>query len=1300
MKKFRFLLIVAIVLVSALALCLTASASEAVTVDTYDQVYVGEYNDSTDLDSNGQAYSGEAYIVFGKVTGTTKAGVLVKRYAVDDSAYATVLETKYYPAREGKIADNGEYAIALFKVQDGYYKAQMVAGDPENPTALGDEVAFSKGVASYTVTFYKLDGTTDKEVYTVPAGGTVVPPEFTRDGFQLTGWTFSSKNASTGKYDSGFRDGGWGNTYEKAPSAFVVGQDRVYAAVWKYVGENGDAKAPEVFNLKTVGYNYVTANSASGLSASGAVGVMSFDVLEDGVCGSVGTTWLGTCSPTSPPPYNYYTLANWLLYNDNGTTIKHYHTARDTSNVIRSTANVYNYTNIMKAGNSVQIVYSPYRSAEKPGWLRAYIKGANDADYVLYAGYENLTSAQAPATTMPCFGTLSSIQVPLENLKWGIDTDGDYTTLETEHGMSAFATATSSPTTDRYVIVDNTYCKAEDVTYNIHVPKNTVQSVQSFAVTDGNVVSASNMNTANGSKFVMQYTIDETNIASAPAGVEFGFGMNAYQTLQANWWSGTYGLFMSLGGADAKTPKLYGPGSCVDVITSEVGTATASMRTMLARGNTVKVEMSFSTNSSVADGYIRFYYKKAGDADFTLGAQMESINTFPMLTGLNKGGYPFFGAYYWSKCGTYEYDAKISNFSCNTYDSEGNVLSSHSTLKAGTGFNSGYTTNWSTVTKFNPKLSHTVTFVDGEGNVLDVQTVSEGSAIIANLDKMQKAGYDFVGFAEDVSYVTSDVTLTAQYEKADAYYIQMASQEQSSSQAVLMSNAFISSTDIAVEEGEYLEIRYTVSESNVGEQTYSSKPTFGFGFCHAATMNTNFSGRHGYGVTLGWDDGAVTAFGGSSSGFANSAELTTTSYDVPMKTLLTKGTQVKVIIALDTTDDEVDTGYAHIYYKTEAMSEFALAGSMTKVGISDIGKAVKGGYPMFFVGAINSTDTWRLEADFTDVTIKAYDSKGNAIATAEAQTGSSFSAAPNKVTKFDASATHTVNFVGPNGEILNTQTVLDGHDAVVPSDMLFDSVAGYAWGGLDVDTTAITADTDVTSTWTATETYQVAQFDTNTANDNSLVMSATGFDRNNLNADQGETFVMRFTVLESNVADCKGAPVFGFGFAHHAMIPNNWSGTHGWGATFDWTTGVPVFDAGNSGPDANGYVATTSNGIGMKDVLTAGSQVMAVMAYDLTADTVDTGYVALYYKTAEMSDYVLVGKLSDMSQTHTLCSNGGLVTHYPAFFGQSNVSGWKLNMKIADLSFATYSNGTRTAIATTPITDSSDNGVGNTVTLL
>ena len=440
MKKFRFLLVVAVVLVACLALCLVASASDTVTADTYDQVYVGEYT-SDELNSSGEYYSGEAYIVFGKVTGTSEAGVIVARYSKEDSSYANLLEKKYYHARDGRITRDGEFAIALFNLQDGYYKAYMVAGNYKNPTATGDVVTFSKGVATYTVKFYHLDGTEDITQYTVLSGGTAVPPELTREGFELMGW------------QTNWQSSGNGVTYASKPATFKnITKNMTYAPVWKYVGPNGDSAAPETFSATARGYVYVGTNSASGLSADeNAVAVMSFDVLEDATTvNGVSDTYIATYEPGNPPAYNYHTYSHWALYKDNGTTVRHHQYATGFENVTRSTDNIFNFTNILKAGNSVQIVYRPYRSDSEPGFLRAYVNAAGETEYTLYAGYENMTAKQAPATTAPCFVTLGGFYIALGNYQNGIDTDGDYTTLETVHGLSAHACSTGA-TTARYV---------------------------------------------------------------------------------------------------------------------------------------------------------------------------------------------------------------------------------------------------------------------------------------------------------------------------------------------------------------------------------------------------------------------------------------------------------------------------------------------------------------------------------------------------------------------------------------------------------------------------------------------------------------------------------------------------------------------------------------------------------------------------------------------------------------------------------------------------------------------------------
>ena len=143
MKKLRLLFIAVIIFVATVAIMLTAGASSEVTAETYEHVYIGEYT-STEISGTGCNYSGEAHIVFGKVTGTTDAGILLERYAKDDYLCENLIETKYFNAREGRITSQGEFAIALYNVADGYYKAQVVANFNTNPIK-GEYTTFSKG---------------------------------------------------------------------------------------------------------------------------------------------------------------------------------------------------------------------------------------------------------------------------------------------------------------------------------------------------------------------------------------------------------------------------------------------------------------------------------------------------------------------------------------------------------------------------------------------------------------------------------------------------------------------------------------------------------------------------------------------------------------------------------------------------------------------------------------------------------------------------------------------------------------------------------------------------------------------------------------------------------------------------------------------------------------------------------------------------------------------------------------------------------------------------------------------------
>jgi hypothetical protein len=72
-----------------------------------------------------------------------------------------------------------------------------------------------------------------------------------------------------------------------------------------------------------------------------------------------------------------------------------------------------------------------------------------------------------------------------------------------------------------------------------------------------------------------------------------------------------------------------------------------------------------------------------------------------------------------------------------------------------------------TVTAVYAAITHTVTFLDGDGNVLKTETVNEGSAATAPTAPVRE-GYIFDGWNISFTHVTSDLTITALYREIGA----------------------------------------------------------------------------------------------------------------------------------------------------------------------------------------------------------------------------------------------------------------------------------------------------------------------------------------------------------------------------------------------------------------------------------------------------------------------------------------------------------------------------------------------------
>lgn len=713
MKKFRFLLVVAIVLVSALALCLTAGASADVTASTYESLYVGEYT-ATD----GTGYEGEAYVVFGKVTGTTEAGIILERYATSDSSYATVLESRYFPAKAGRIGADGEFGIALYKVADGYYKVKVVAGNPEAPTAEGAYTTFSQGVGEYSVRYYKLDGTDGYVDYTVQAGSYAPIPNFEREGWVIKGWKRSVMGSDSTPNDYKGRDAGWGDTMASNPSAFLATQNSVYIPMWDYVGVNGDMKTPDTFKLNMKGTSYLTSRNYN-LGTAGSVGVMSFEVLEDAVAARayIGTG-TGRNGSGAPAQYNFYTLEGWALYNDDGTTIDHVGAASyDESNFVRVGDNLLSVGTVMQKGNSVQIVYSPYRDAENTGWLHVYVKKAGASAYTLFAGYENLTATQAPVNVMPMIATVDngttgasgSLEVPLANFKVGVDTDGNYATIEAEDGIFTTSNFTQKFSTDRYVKFETEYVPARNYKYQVEMgdvdqTSESALFMFSFVRDQWNTISEDA-----GSRLEMQFTVVESNVAECDGAPRFGFGLVGHsqmaQAMSGRHVQGVYFDWNTLvptarsNATDANSNTLQKITTIEKSASVELG-----MKDLLVAGTTIKFEVAVDiTNDTENTGYIYLYYKTADMAGFVLAATVDCIPCTSLSTDVQgngnyaKGYAPTFMNF---NSAGFKLDMTITNVSCVTYDIDDNQTSTIGIVTGGS-----YNTNVdNTVTQIYPAV--------------------------------------------------------------------------------------------------------------------------------------------------------------------------------------------------------------------------------------------------------------------------------------------------------------------------------------------------------------------------------------------------------------------------------------------------------------------------------------------------------------------------------------------------------------------------------------------------------------------
>ena len=703
MKKFRFLFVVAVVVVFALSLSLIAGATGTPTAETYEQVYVGEYTSTETPTQEGVSYTGEAYVIFGKVTGSEQAGIILEKYATTDRACTDVLETKYFGARDGRISENGEFAIALYNVADGYYQAKVVAGDYSAPSAEGEYVKFSKGVATVTANFYLLDGENTVYTYTVPSGGKVVPPVVEREGYALVGWVVNPYKAHN--------EAIWGWVPENKPEYFAnFDSDRSYYARWAYVGEEGDAMAPDTFKLTMKGYSKFSVafdgfNKTTTIPA-GSVGIMSFDVLENATGSVMGIGlantssefwWLATNGDTADTVFApVYHNGNWYEYND-------------MTNLTASTSNHLAPQYVLKEGNSVKLVYKPYEADDNLGWLRAYVKTAGSDEYVLFAGWEGFNAAQGLATSMPALMTGNAsvgsgdLIVPLANCHVGIDADGDYTTTEdfTDMGVGISANSYDKDKDNKYVIIDPSYVHSSQYKYTF-VDGNKSSNANTMFVAAG-TVNRNDYAVDDGEYLEMKFTVLDSNIDEIEqtlyqGRISLGFG-SCHATDCNNNFSGRHGYGMEIGLEDGEDATVFadagpaGNSQYNQCDTIEVTSYGVGMRTLLQPGTEILVVIALDlTDDGANTGYTQIYYKTTDMDDYDIAAEMNGVGNQVAMSAAIVNAYPMV----WLRSNYVDNESTkltttIGSFSVATYDEDGNVTSKIGLLSPSVGGSGGQT---------------------------------------------------------------------------------------------------------------------------------------------------------------------------------------------------------------------------------------------------------------------------------------------------------------------------------------------------------------------------------------------------------------------------------------------------------------------------------------------------------------------------------------------------------------------------------------------------------------------------------
>lgn len=393
------------------------------------------------------------------------------------------------------------------------------------------------------------------------------------------------------------------------------------------------------------------------------------------------------------------------------------------------------------------------------------------------------------------------------------------------------------------------------------------------------------------------------------------------------------------------------------------------------------------------------------------------------------------------------------SFSVNLGTSITSSASVSATKSRGTATTINFTDMTYTVTYEVPKTTYTVTFKDWDGTTLNTQTVEEGSAATAPSNPTRD-GYNFIGWDKAFSNVTSNLTITAQYEAIIV-----------DPEPTVPGSATLRPINATQDSG------YNNKWTNIAN-TYDTDTSTNGTLVVTGTSQSGFVRKY-----------VDTIFNFDTSSIPASATITSATLTVRCKSSATTNLYLTVNVNGDDAKKVIDNEL--------------MASTSTKDYTGDITNYVKDlnylNLNLTTAGSSNRTFTCydiRIDVEYETsgnetyhtVTFKDWD--GSVLKTESVLEGNSATAPSNPsregytfsgwdksftnvssdltVTAQYIALSYTVTFKDWNGTVLKTETVNYGNSATAPSNPTRD---GYIFTGWDCSFTNITADLIVTAVY-------------------------------------------------------------------------------------------------------------------------------------------------------------------------------------------------------------------------------------------